>query len=151
MSGNLLSHSNSFGFEMEKDAAGCRALNRNFIVGGEMLNRVKELRKEKGLTQQKLAKEVGISRSAIAMYETGECDPSSEMLKTLSIFFDVSTDYVLCLTDIRKAPTLEEVSAMPEAQELRAVMESLSPEDRQRVLAFGRGLAATAQTPEEKK
>ena len=34
MSGNLLSHSNSFGFEMEKDAAGCRALNRNFIVGG---------------------------------------------------------------------------------------------------------------------
>ncbi len=115
-----------------------------------MLNRVKELRKEKALTQQKLAKEVGISRSAIAMYETGECDPSSEMLKTLSIFFDVSTDYVLCLTDIRKAPTPEEVSAMPEAQELRAVMESLSPEDRQRVLAFGRGLAATAQTPEEK-
>ena len=34
MSGHLLSHSNSFGFEMEKDAAGCRALNRNFIVGG---------------------------------------------------------------------------------------------------------------------
>ena len=33
MSGHLLSHSNSFGFEMEKDAAGCRALNRNFIVG----------------------------------------------------------------------------------------------------------------------
>ena len=30
----LLSHSNSFGFEMEKDAAGCRAFNRNFIVGG---------------------------------------------------------------------------------------------------------------------
>ncbi len=37
MSGNLLSHSNSFGFEMEKDAAGCRALNRNFIVGGDIL------------------------------------------------------------------------------------------------------------------
>ncbi|HIZ30605.1 MAG TPA: hypothetical protein H9813_05150, partial [Candidatus Fournierella merdipullorum] len=30
---HLLSHSNSFGFEMEKDAAGCRALNRNIIVG----------------------------------------------------------------------------------------------------------------------
>ena len=28
------SHSNSFGFEMEKDAAGCRAFNRNYIVGG---------------------------------------------------------------------------------------------------------------------
>ena len=34
MPDHLLPHSNSFGFEMEKDAAGCRALNRNFIVGG---------------------------------------------------------------------------------------------------------------------
>ena len=30
----FLSHSNSFSFEMEKDTAGCRALNRNYIVGG---------------------------------------------------------------------------------------------------------------------
>ena len=36
---HLLSHSNSFGFEMEKDAAGCRALNRNFIVGGEQCSK----------------------------------------------------------------------------------------------------------------
>ena len=34
LSGHLLSHSNSFGFEMEKDAAGCCAFNRNYIVGG---------------------------------------------------------------------------------------------------------------------
>ena len=34
VSGHLLTHSNSFSFEMEKDAAGCRAFNRNFIVGG---------------------------------------------------------------------------------------------------------------------
>ena len=35
MSDHLLSHSNSFGFEMEIDTAGCRAYDRNFIVGGE--------------------------------------------------------------------------------------------------------------------
>ena len=34
MSDHLLSHSNSFGFEMEIDTAGCRAYNRNYIVGG---------------------------------------------------------------------------------------------------------------------
>ena len=34
LSGHLLSHSNSFGFEMEKDVDGCRAFNRNYIVGG---------------------------------------------------------------------------------------------------------------------
>lgn len=37
MSSHLLSHSNRFGFEMEKDAAGCRTLNRNFIVGGDTI------------------------------------------------------------------------------------------------------------------
>lgn len=115
------------------------------------MNRVKELRKEKGLTQLKLAKEVDISRSAIAMYETNECDPSSEMLKTLSAYFDVSTDYLLCLTDVKKASTPEEVNALPEAQALREVMETLSPEDRQRVLEFGRNLAATSHTPKQQK
>ena len=37
MSDHFLSHSNSFGFEMGKDAAGCRAFNRNFIVGGVIM------------------------------------------------------------------------------------------------------------------
>ena len=36
LSDHFLSHSNSFGFEMEKDVAGCRAFNRNFIVGGRI-------------------------------------------------------------------------------------------------------------------
>ena len=40
---HLLSHSNSFGFEMEKDAAGCRALNRNFIVGEYHIENIKQL------------------------------------------------------------------------------------------------------------
>ena len=34
-SDHLLSHSNSFGFEMEIGTAGCRAYDRNFIVGEE--------------------------------------------------------------------------------------------------------------------
>ena len=37
MSDHLLSHSNSFGFEMEIDTAGCRAYDRNFIVGGDKI------------------------------------------------------------------------------------------------------------------
>ena len=39
LSGHLLSHSNSFGFEMEKDTAGCRAYHLNYIVGGLFANR----------------------------------------------------------------------------------------------------------------
>ena len=39
LSGHLLSHSNSFGFEMEKDAAGCRAYHLNYIVGGFVMKK----------------------------------------------------------------------------------------------------------------
>ncbi|HIX10234.1 MAG TPA: helix-turn-helix domain-containing protein [Candidatus Agathobaculum pullistercoris] len=115
------------------------------------MNRVKELRKERKITQAKLAQELGISRSAVAMYETDKCDLSNEMLVALSNFFDVSTDYLLCQSDIKKAPTPEEVGALPEAQALREVMETLSPEDRRRILEFGRGLAATSHKPKQQK
>ena len=108
------------------------------------MNRVKELRKEHKITQEKLAASLGISRSAVAMYETGKCDLSNEILIACASFFDVSTDYLLGQSDIKKAPSTE-VRATPEAQALREIMESLSPEDRQRVLDFGRGLAATSQ------
>lgn len=109
------------------------------------MNRVKELRKEHKITQEKLAASLGISRSAVAMYETGKCDLSNEILIACASFFDVSTDYLLGQSDIKKAPSTEVLSATPEAQALREIMESLSPEDRQRVLDFGRGLAATSQ------
>ena len=95
------------------------------------MNRIKDLRKERKLTQEKLAKDVGISRSAIAMYETNECDPSSEMLITLAAYFDVSTDYVLCLTDIKKTPTSEDVSGLtPKQLKILEMMDQMTPDQQ---------------------
>ena len=91
------------------------------------MNRVKELRKEHKITQEKLAASLGISRSAVALYETGKCDLSNEILIACASFFDVSTDYLLGQSDIKKAPSTEVLSATPEAQALREIMESLSP------------------------
>ena len=39
LSGHLLSLSNSFGFKMEKDTAGCRAYHLNYIVGGFVMKK----------------------------------------------------------------------------------------------------------------
>ena len=44
MSDHLLSHSNSFGFEMEIDTAGCRAYDRNFIVGADLRMNITDFR-----------------------------------------------------------------------------------------------------------
>ena len=57
--------------------------------------RLKELRKENGITQSELAKSLNVSRSSIAMYENGERIPSYETLEAISDFFNVSILYLL--------------------------------------------------------
>ena len=57
--------------------------------------RLVELRKEKGLSQVGLAKELGVDYSTIAKYETGDRLPDLVMLCKLADFFGSSTDYLL--------------------------------------------------------
>lgn len=52
------------------------------------------LRKEKGLSQLKLAEMMDVSRQAISRWETGVAVPSSENLKYLGKLYDVSLDYL---------------------------------------------------------
>ncbi len=56
---------------------------------------LKELRKEKGLTQSKLAEKLGLSRSTIAMYETEGSEPDLATLLSIAKFFNVSIDYLV--------------------------------------------------------
>lgn len=51
--------------------------------------------------QQDLADLLGISRSAISMWETGRSRPDGDMLENLAEIFEVSVDYLLGLTDYR--------------------------------------------------
>lgn len=113
--------------------------------------RISSLRSERGLTQLELAQALHISNSALSQYESGARTVSDDLKFKFASYFDVSLDYLMGRTDIRKAFTPEEVNALPEAQALREVMETLSPEDRQRVLEFGRGLAATSHKPKQQK
>lgn len=57
--------------------------------------RLKNLRKEKELTQTQLAKMIGISRGALSLYETGKREPDYCTLQKFADFFNVSTDYLL--------------------------------------------------------
>ena len=67
--------------------------------------RLKDLRIEKGLTLEELSKETGISKSALAKYESDDLNElSSYNLSVLAIYYKVSTDYILALTDQKKHP-----------------------------------------------
>lgn len=64
-------------------------------------NRLKELRKEKKLSQEDLGKVINVSGRTISYFETGEREPSPEILNNLADVFDVSVDYLLGRTSLR--------------------------------------------------
>ena len=61
----------------------------------KFIERLKELRIEKGISQAQLAKDTGLSQSAIAYWETGQRIPNAHAVIILAKYFNVSTDYLL--------------------------------------------------------
>lgn len=59
------------------------------------MNRLKELRKEKGLTQQELADIMGVTRRGYQKWEKGESTMKSDKAQQLADYFDVSVGYLL--------------------------------------------------------
>lgn len=57
--------------------------------------RIQELRKAKGLSQEGLANEMGVSRQAVSKWEAGQSSPDLDNIIALSKIFDVTTDYLL--------------------------------------------------------
>lgn len=106
--------------------------------------RLKDLRKSKGLSQVALADRLGLSKSTIGAYETGDITPSVDALNAIADFFNVDMDYLLgkeeqsrFFLDYAIYNIAEELSA---DSELFAVMEKASQDNgyRQRLLAISK-------------
>lgn len=63
---------------------------------------LRELRKEKGVSQAVLASELGVSKSTIGLYETGDTLPDAKTLHDLAVYFGVTSDYLLGLSKARE-------------------------------------------------
>lgn len=61
--------------------------------------RLKNLRKNLGYTQDDLAEKLSISRSSLSLYEIGKREPDSETFNKIADFFHVSLDYLNGRTD----------------------------------------------------
>ena len=72
-------------------------------------DRLKKLREDSGLTKKEVAIKVGITERAYIAYEYGERDVSTETLSKLADFYGVSTDYLLCRSDIKPMLTVNEM------------------------------------------
>lgn len=51
------------------------------------------------MSQRRFAFELNVSQAMISKYERGEAEPDINMIKTIAKFFDVSTDYLLGMSD----------------------------------------------------
>lgn len=63
------------------------------------MNRIKELRKERGRTQQEIADFLGVTKQSVSGYETGKITPPTDVCERLANLFLVSTDYLIGRTD----------------------------------------------------
>lgn len=74
----------------------------------EICERIRQLRKERDLTMDMLVLDLNekfpnlkLNKSMLSRWESGQNEPSLENAKYLSMYFDVSLDYLIGLTDVR--------------------------------------------------
>ena len=63
--------------------------------------RLKELRIEKGMNQKELADRLGYKQNTISQWENGKRFMDTETLRIVADFFEVSSDYLLGMSDLR--------------------------------------------------
>ncbi len=92
------------------------------------MNRIKELREQKGIGQKVLAIDIGVSQPTICDWESGRKTPSSKRAAILADYFGVSLDYLLGREDPLMAAAYDTV--------LIQEFKSLPKEKREAALAY---------------
>lgn len=72
----------------------------SYLRGKSNPNRIKKMRQVKGVSQQDVAKALGLTRQAIALYETGQREPRLETWQKLANYFGVSVPSLMGLDEI---------------------------------------------------
>ncbi|MBM6410807.1 helix-turn-helix transcriptional regulator [Lacticaseibacillus paracasei] len=72
--------------------------------------RLKELRNEKKMTQSDIGKIINVSKASVSLYEKNERTPDQDSIKKLASYFNVSTDFLLGVTDVRSKPEQIDIS-----------------------------------------
>jgi transcriptional regulator with XRE-family HTH domain len=107
--------------------------------------RIRDVRRERGWTQDQLANAVGVSRSAVAQWETGRAGQVTTNLTRIADVLDVGVEYIMYGEDKR---VVAEARLGDEMALLRLYREC-SAEDRQLLLRTARRLVAGSRREAE--
>jgi len=121
------------------------------------MNRLQELRKEKGMTQDDIAKIVNVNRSVISKYESGTVPLTDDTILILANYLGVSSDYLLGRTGISKTPTkkspiyddealklMEDINNRSELRKLLSISQTAKKEDIELVVLILEKLAESS-------
>lgn len=67
-----------------------------------MESRIKQLREKRGLIQEILAAELGITQQMLSKYERDVTFIKVDILKKIAVYFNVTTDYLLGLSEVKR-------------------------------------------------
>jgi transcriptional regulator with XRE-family HTH domain len=109
-----------------------------------MASRLRELRARHGLTQDRVAKELGVHESAVSRWENGTRFPTGEDLVGLSDLFEVSVDHLLGKTRQFAAPG----TALLDRMLLDRLEAAATTEEFDRLIAENREQAVWLPVPE---
>ena len=92
------------------------------------MNRLKELRKEKGMSQKALAKELGVSYRTWQYWENGASSIKPDNLKKLCEIFDVDVPYLLGYNTVKNETNIKAAVLDEALEKLRIINNMLSVE-----------------------
>lgn len=105
------------------------------------MERLKQLREGKNMTQVRLGIEVGASQETISGYEIDKAVPPADMLVKLADALDTSTDYILGRTDVKAFVRFSRSDLSDVELELVNAFRKMPETKRQRALGLFTGLA----------
>jgi transcriptional regulator with XRE-family HTH domain len=111
-----------------------------------MKNRIRALRNQFKISQVSLSGELGVSQETISAYEKGKYFPSFENLVKLSEIFNASIDYIMGLSDIRRAATQDLLNE--DQIEIVGFFNRLNTMNKVKAIAYVQGLMDSNNDPD---
>ena len=103
-------------------------------------DRLRDLRSRKGVSQDEASEACGISRIALARYETGARSPRPEITVKLADYYGVTVDYLMGRDDI---PAPQPAKPLPPPDSIQEYLAQLTPENRAFIEEMARKLLAS--------
>ena len=143
-------------FDYYMDVAVESAHRQKEVAAMIQANRIKELREAVGLSQHKFAAAIGISYASAQRYEYGQRDIPGDVLLRMVALFNVSSDYILGVSDERAKPTklteggaesflvrVRDNNMTEDEAALIGLFRSMDARGREQLMVFAKGCAAS--------